>query len=88
MNKKIGDSGGFDAKLRSMYEQGYIGEDEKDKLLDPVIDAGSAAAHRAYRPKSDHLDTMMDTVEHLIHRLFVLPKSIDELRRATPPRRP
>jgi len=87
MNITVGDIGGLEVKLRAMREQGLISEDEKDKLLNPVIDAGSAAAHRAYRPKSDHVNTMMDTVENLVYRLLVLPISVDELRRATPPRR-
>jgi uncharacterized protein (DUF433 family) len=87
MNIKVGDLGSFTGTLEEMRKQGLIGQDEKEKLLDPVIDAGSAAAHRAYRPKADHLNTMMDTVENLVYRLLVLPRSVDELRRATPQRR-
>jgi hypothetical protein len=87
MNIKVGDLGSFTGTLEEMRKQGLIGQDEKEKLLDPVIDAGSAAAHRAYRPKADQLNTMMDTVENLVYRLLVLPRSVDELRRATPQRR-
>lgn len=87
LNLKVKDVGGFEKKLEAMRSAGYISDKEREHLLSPVVDAGNAASHRAYRPKIDHIDTMMDTIENLIHRLFVLPKNVKALKKATPRRR-
>jgi hypothetical protein len=87
MNMTVKDVGGFEKKLERMRSSGLISDNERTHLLSPVVDAGNAASHRAYKPKADHINTMMDTVENLLHRLFVLPKNVKTLKKATPRRR-
>lgn len=85
MTLQIGDKGGFARKLRLMQEGGYIGETEKD-ILDAMTDAGSASAHRGHKPSVQHLNTIIDTVENFIHRLFILRTGAESVKAATPPR--
>jgi hypothetical protein len=83
----VGDIGGFDRKLSAMVEKGIIGLEDR-ALLDAMTDAGSAASHRGYRPSREHLATIIDTVENLLHRKFVLQQQAAEVKQATPRRRP
>lgn len=85
MTLQIGDKGGFARKLKLMQEGGYIGEAEKD-ILDAMTDAGSASAHRGHKPSVQHLNTIIDTVENFIHRLFILRTGAESVKAATPPR--
>lgn len=50
---------------------------------------GSAAAHRAWRPQPDELNTMVDVVESFLHRSFIAGDGIAKLRASVPekPRR-
>ncbi len=86
MTLQVGDEGGFARKLQLMREQGFIGETEKD-ILDAMTDAGSASAHRGHKPSPEHLNTIIDTVENFIHRVFVLRTDAESVRAATPPRK-
>ncbi len=53
---------------------------------DVLVDAGSAAAHRGWRPKPEELNTMMDVVETFLHRSFILDEGIKKLKAAIPPK--
>ena len=63
----------FAEKLSSLVSQGHIGALDKTRL-ETLVDAGSASAHRGWRPKSEDLDTMMDVLEHFINEAFVVPE--------------
>jgi len=52
-----------------------------------ITDAGHAASHRGYRPPREHLETILDTIENLLHRKFVLQLATVEIRAATPARK-
>lgn len=51
-----------------------------------LIDAGSAAAHRGWRPKSEELNTLVSLVESFFHRTFVLGDAAKKLKEAVPPK--
>jgi hypothetical protein len=55
--------------------------------LEVALDAGSAAAHRGYRPKLEHVQMVMDVVENLFQATYVSGKAAVELKKFTPPRR-
>ncbi len=80
------DAGGFAHKLDVMVERGVIGRDDRE-LLSVMTDAGSAASHRSYKPSREHLETILDTIENLLHRKFVLQKAAAAVKAATPPRK-
>ena len=77
----------FRQKLDALVRAGKISTGEKDTLT-ILIDAGGAAAHRAWRPEKDDLSTMIDVVEALLHREFHLPKQVKALKEAVPPKAP
>ena len=90
--EKIGDIGDFKTKVKKLVANKIIDETESDMLL-AVIDAGSASAHRSYRPDNDQINHMMDILEAIFYKLVVEPekkkelkKKAAELRKSTPKR--
>ena len=75
----------FAQKLQRLFDQGNVRQDEHDTLR-VLVDAGSAAAHRGWRPKPEELNTMMDVVETFLHRSFILGDAIKKLKAGIPPR--
>ncbi|WP_085034076.1 DUF4145 domain-containing protein [Ensifer aridi] len=62
----------FQKKLDEMVAKNLIRDSEREHL-DILIDAGSASAHRGWKPSLSDLDTLMDTLESFIYDAFVLP---------------
>jgi len=77
--EKIGDTGGFHQKVQKLVKENIIDEDEKEMLL-AVIDAGSASAHRNYRPELSAIEHMMDILETIFFKLLIEPKKKEELK--------
>jgi hypothetical protein len=75
----------FQEKLDSLGANGKISIDEAG-TLHVLVDAGSAAAHRGWRPKPEELNTMIDVVESFIHRSFVVGDRIAKLKAVVPPK--
>ncbi len=75
----------FTEKLSALLELGKISSDEKD-ALGTLVDAGSAAAHRGWRPGPGELDTMMALLEGFLHRNFVLGEATKKLQSRIPSR--
>lgn len=81
----VGDKGNFPKGLQALQDGGMLSQHERD-ILNPVVDAGNAAAHRGWAPTKEQIAVILDTVEGLIHRLLVLPKLAEELEEAVPSR--
>lgn len=81
----VGDKGNFAKGMAALRDEGKISQHERD-ILEPVVQAGHAAAHRGWAPTKEQLAIILDTVEGLIHRLLVLPKLAEELEEAVPGR--
>ncbi|MEH2489794.1 dsDNA nuclease domain-containing protein [Bradyrhizobium sp. AZCC 2230] len=79
------DQGNFAKGLKAIRDGGKISQHELE-ILEPVLQAGHAAAHRGWAPTREQLATILDTVEGLLHRLLVLPKLAEELEEAVPSR--
>ena len=77
------ESSPFPKKLAELQEVNVISGHEKD-LLKPLIDAGGAAAHRAWKPTPDLLDTIMSVIEGFVQRTLVQQTAIDALREHVP----
>lgn len=84
---RVGDIGGFEAKLKKMTDEKIITPDEKDALI-IVTDAGSAAAHRGYKPDVASLETILASMETYLQRDFVLRNDVSAVKQATPSRPP
>ena len=76
---------GFKKKLDSLGADGRISCHEKE-ILQVLMDAGSAAAHRGWRPRVDELGTMVEVLESFLHRSFVLGDGIAKLKASVPAR--
>ena len=76
----------FSRKLDRLMSGGWIGETERE-LLGVLVDAGSAAAHRGWRPSVENLDTLFDVMEPFLQRAFLTK---DKVRVMAPdvPQRP
>jgi predicted transport protein len=81
----VGDKGNFPKGLQALQDEGKLSLHERE-ILNPVVDAGNAAAHRGWAPTKEQIAVILDTVEGLIHRLLVLPKLAEELEEAVPSR--
>jgi hypothetical protein len=62
----------FAKKLDALVSSGKILASQKQKL-EVLVEAGSASAHRGWKPDSDHVDVQMDILEEFIFNCFVLP---------------
>lgn len=76
----------FAKKLQALVDKGEIAVRDK-AVLDPLVEAGNAAAHRAWTPNAEELTTMLLILEALVHRAFVLSKRVRALKRRTPKRK-
>lgn len=81
----VGDQKNFPKGLQALQDGDMLSQHERD-ILNPMVDAGNAAAHRGWAPTKEQLAIILDTVEGLIHRLLVLPKMAEELEEAVPSR--
>lgn len=81
----VGDKGNFPKGLQALQDEGKLSPQERE-ILNPVVEAGNAAAHRGWAPTKEQLAVILDTVEGLIHRLLVLPTLAEELKEAVPDR--
>lgn len=76
---------GFKEKLDRLSANGRISVHE-EQVLQVLVDAGSAAAHRGWRPRFDELNTMVDVVESFLHHSFVVGDGIKKLKASVPAR--
>lgn len=73
----------FAEKLTELVQIGKIGESERD-TLNILIDAGSAAAHRGWKPEPRELDAMMSIIEAFLYRAFILDAEAKSLKQKVP----
>lgn len=75
----------FAEKLKDLVKLGKIGESERGTLA-ILTDAGSAAAHRGWKPEPKQLGTMMGIIEAFLYRNFVLDPEVKSLKKYVPPK--
>jgi len=85
LTDKLGDVGGFDRKLAEAVKNGWLSQAHRD-ILHKAVEAGNAAAHRAYRPEPSQMNNVLDIVEHLIQLLYSLVDSAETIAKDTPGR--
>jgi hypothetical protein len=84
----------FEEKLDALVSSGRINSVDRERL-ETLTEAGSASMHRGWAPAPSDLSTMVDILEHFVHRTFVVPALEDKLneksatlRKTVPARRP
>ena len=80
---KIDPAKSFQAKLKELKEQGFIGETEHS-ILTVLTDAGSAAAHRGWSPNEEQTTHLLDVLENFVHRLLVNGQKALEMKGGIP----
>jgi len=75
----------FVRKVEELEEKGEITAKEKP-VISVLIDAGSAAAHRGWRPKHSELSAMASILESFIHRAFIIDSVGADLKKKVPPK--
>jgi hypothetical protein len=73
----------FFEKLSDLVLLGKIGTSEQE-TLDILTDAGSAAAHRGWKPQPQELDTMMSIIELFLFRNFISDPAAKNLKQKFP----
>lgn len=81
----VGDKGSFEEGLRALKDAGLISETEKE-ILEVVVDAGSAAIHRGYRPPEGLIEPLLDAAERLINHVYISGPMLREAKKNIPPR--
>src|SRR5580693_1708506 len=75
----------FTEKLKELTAGNKIGGEERE-MLSVLADAGSAAAHRGWKPAEDDIDHLMDALENFLERAFVLKHNIRRVKKNIPTR--
>lgn len=83
--EEVGDVGTFDAKLKALRDKGVISDRNREVLL-AALEAGSAAAHRGYKPSREEIEAVLDIVENVLQATHHLSRVAEELRKKIPPR--
>lgn len=76
----------FKTKLDELVKQGMLGAGDRAALA-ALVDAGSAAAHRGWKPDEPALLTMIRILETFLNKEFVLKAGLDQLVSSIPARR-
>lgn len=90
---KIGDIGTFQQKIENLEKKKIVDNEEK-KLLLAVIDAGSASAHRGFRPNKKLMNHIVEISESIFYKVCVesnekkdLLKKAGKIQNRTPKRK-
>jgi hypothetical protein len=75
----------FVQKLIELAELAKITPDDQ-KILAVLIDAGSAAEHRGWKPAPAALNTMLEVMETILKQQFI-SDDVKKLKEAVPPRK-
>ena len=80
---KIDASKTFAEKLTELEGSGWIGKTEKD-ILEVVIDAGNAAAHRGWSPGASEVAQLLSAMEVFLQKAFIVEKKALGLKSSIP----
>lgn len=68
----VGSEKSFREKLDDLVAQHHITEADKVHI-ETLVDAGSAAAHRGWKPTFDDIDVLMTALENFIYNAMIVP---------------
>jgi hypothetical protein len=75
----------FAMKLDQLLALQHVSKGQRE-MLEQLTEAGSAAAHRGWRPTKRDLGTLMEIIESFVHHAFVLPHDAKTLAKGVPSR--
>lgn len=77
----------FKKKLELLHESRYLSDSDL-RTLEAVIEVGNASAHRGHKPSSRDFNSLLEIVEQLLRRRYVLETAAARARRKVPARAP
>ncbi len=90
---KVGDAGNFEQKLNALLDAGILDLEEVEPI-NTIINAGSASAHRAFVPTTKTIMHMIDIMESMLEKIYIVPrkkadliKKADVVKKSTPKRK-
>jgi len=86
MVANVGDQGTFGKNLDAFQAHGHLSAKQRE-IVEPILEAGHAAIHRAFRPSIDDVDTVMTITESLVETTYVQSKMAAELKDRVPSRK-
>ena len=86
MIDKVGDQGTFKANLDAFEKSGFVSRSQRS-VLEPVLEAGHATMHRAFKPTKSDVSTLMDITESIIESIYVNDHRASELSKRVPRRK-
>lgn len=75
---EIDDTWSFKKKLQALAADGWIGSDEHD-IIEKIINAGSAAAHRGWAPDAKKIAQLLRATESFVQRAFIISRDASEM---------
>ena len=85
MVDKVDDQGTFKKNLEKFENEGFISKSQRT-VLEPVLEAGHATIHRAFKPSRDDLVSSMDVTENIIESIYINEKRVLEIKKRVPAR--
>jgi len=86
MISKTGDQGSFVKNITEFQRLGYVSPLQRERL-EAILEAGHAAIHRAFSPKTVDVITLVDITEHIVESVYLHDSKIAALKRRVPPRK-
>lgn len=83
---KCGDEGSFKNNVSKFSESGYLPQANCEAVM-AALDVGSAAIHRGYKPDLEAIADVFETVESVIHSVYVVPNAGSRRSEGTPKRK-
>jgi hypothetical protein len=83
MIDKVGDHGSFKKNLDAFEQGGFVSHNQR-MVLEPVLEAGHATMHRAFKPSIMDLGHLMDITESIIESIYINGHRASELSKRVP----
>jgi|SRR6185312_5555838 len=83
MMDKVGDNGSFKNNLDAFEQGGFVSHGQR-MVLEPVLEAGHATMHRAFKPTSMDVGHLMDITESIIESIYINARRASELSKRVP----
>jgi hypothetical protein len=85
MIDKIGDQGTFKGNLDAFEAKGFVSHSQRI-VLEPVLEAGHATMHRAFKPTTTDVGRLMDITESIIESIYINEHRASEISKRVPPK--
>lgn len=83
MIDKVGDHGAFNKNLDAFEQGGFVSRTQR-LVLEPVLEAGHATMHRAFKPASKDVGQLMDITESIIESIYINTRRAFEVSKRVP----